>query len=60
MNFYYFVMLLQITSLCFLVYIAQEEIIFPDRLAPMFAFIAVKAMIVFSFTAFWALCGTAA
>ena len=38
---------------CIFVYNCQEEIIFTDRVAPMFAFTAAKAMVIMCFYCFW-------
>ena len=58
MNFYFLLTMLQVVTSNIFLNIAQEEIIFTDRLAPMFAFTAIKAMISLSFTAFWIMCSS--
>jgi len=45
--------ILQVLVSCGFVYIAHQELIFPDRVAPKFFFDIVRAMLTLAFAIFW-------
>jgi len=53
MGQFFVLMLAQVVMTCVWVYTTQEEIIFTDRVAPMFAFTAGKSLTILIFYCFW-------